>query len=58
MVRYADDLVVGFQHETDARRFWDDMRERLRAFSLTLHPEKTRLIELAALRRRTARDAG
>src|SRR6195952_2795537 len=45
MVRYADDIVVGFQHETDARRFWDDMRERLRAFSLTLHPEKTRLIE-------------
>jgi RNA-directed DNA polymerase len=45
MVRYADDIIVGFQHETDARRFWDDMRERLRAFSLTLHPEKTRLIE-------------
>src|ERR1700688_1997224 len=45
MVRYADDTVVGFQHENDARRFWDDMRERLRAFSLTLHPEKTRLIE-------------
>jgi len=45
MVRYADDIVVGFQHENDARRFWDDMRERLRAFSLTLHPDKTRLIE-------------
>ncbi len=45
MVRYADDIVVGFQHETDARRFWDEMRERLRAFSLSLHPEKTRLIE-------------
>jgi RNA-directed DNA polymerase len=45
MVRYADDLVVGFQHETDARRFWDEMRERLRGFSLSLHPEKTRLIE-------------
>jgi hypothetical protein len=45
MVRYADDIVVGFQREADARRFWDDMRERLRAFSLTLHPEKTRLIE-------------
>jgi len=45
MVRYADDIVVGFQHEADARRFWDAMRERLRAFSLTLHPEKTRLIE-------------
>jgi RNA-directed DNA polymerase len=45
MIRYADDIVVGFQHETDARRFWDEMRERLRAFSLSLHPEKTRLIE-------------
>jgi group II intron reverse transcriptase/maturase len=45
MVRYADDIVVGFQHETEARRFWDEMRERLRAFSLTLHPDKTRLIE-------------
>jgi RNA-directed DNA polymerase len=30
MVRYADDLVVGFQHENDARRFWDAMRDRLR----------------------------
>ena len=31
MVRYADDIVVGFQHEDEARRFWDDMRQRLRA---------------------------
>jgi RNA-directed DNA polymerase len=45
MVRYADDLVVGFQHERDARRFWDAMRDRLREFSLSLHPDKTRLIE-------------
>jgi RNA-directed DNA polymerase len=45
IVRYADDLVVGFEHETDARRFWDAMRERLQEFALTLHPEKTRLIE-------------
>src|ERR1700730_17784947 len=45
MVRYADDLVVGFQHENDARRFWDAMRERLREFSLSLHPDKIRLIE-------------
>ena len=45
IVRYADDIVVGFQHEHDARRFWDAMRERLREFSLSLHPEKTRLIE-------------
>ena len=44
MVRYADDLVVGFQHESDARRFWDAIRDRLREFSLSLHPDKTRLI--------------
>jgi RNA-directed DNA polymerase len=45
IVRYADDIVVGFEHEADARRFWDAMRERLQEFSLSLHPEKTRLIE-------------
>ncbi|HJU16276.1 MAG TPA: reverse transcriptase domain-containing protein [Stellaceae bacterium] len=44
VIRYADDIIVGFQHESDARRFWDAMRERLRKFSLTLHPDKTRLI--------------
>ena len=45
VVRFADDIVVGFQHEHDARRFWDAMRDRLREFSLSLHPDKTRLIE-------------
>jgi RNA-directed DNA polymerase len=44
-VRYADDFIVGFQHEADARRFLDAMRERLAEFALSLHPEKTRLIE-------------
>jgi group II intron reverse transcriptase/maturase len=44
IVRYADDIVLGFEHEADARRFWEAMRERLGAFSLTLHPDKTRLI--------------
>jgi group II intron reverse transcriptase/maturase len=56
IVRYADDAVVGFEHESDARRFWDDMRERLQGFALTLHPEKTRLLEFgryaAAVRKR------
>jgi len=54
IVRYADDIVVGFEHETDARRFWDAMRQRLEEFSLSLHPDKTRLIEFgrhAAVRR-------
>ena len=36
IVRYADDIVVGFEHEADARRFWDAMRERLEEFSLSL----------------------
>src|SRR5260370_13191506 len=45
MVRYADDTVVGFQHESAARRFRDAMRDRLREFSLSLHQGKTRLIE-------------
>jgi hypothetical protein len=44
-VRYADDIIVGFEHEADARRFLDAMRERLQEFSLSLNPEKTRLIE-------------
>jgi RNA-directed DNA polymerase len=54
IVRYADDSVLGFQHQADAERFLADMRERLEKFSLTLHPDKTRLIEFgrfAALNR-------
>src|SRR3954454_24813525 len=60
IVRYADDIVVGFEHEADARRFWDAMRERLREFSLTLHPDKTRLIEFGrhAARNRETRGLG
>ncbi|WP_415840579.1 group II intron reverse transcriptase/maturase [Roseateles saccharophilus] len=44
-VRYADDIVAGFEHETDARRFWDAMRARFEQFGLELHGEKTRLLE-------------
>src|SRR6266704_387711 len=45
IVRYADDIVVGFEREMDARLFLEEMRERFASFSLSLHPEKTRLIE-------------
>src|SRR6202048_1168823 len=45
MVRYADDMIMGFEHEADARRFLEAMRERLGKFALSLHPDKTRLIE-------------
>jgi RNA-directed DNA polymerase len=59
-VRYADDFIVGFQHESDARRFLDEMRERLGKFALSLHPEKTRLIEFGrfAAERRKRRGLG
>ena len=58
MVRYADDIVVGFQHESDARRFWEAMRDRLREFSLSLHPDKTRLIEFGRLAARNCKKSG
>ena len=45
IVRYADDVVVGFEREDDARRFLDAMRARLEEFELSLHPDKTRVIE-------------
>jgi RNA-directed DNA polymerase len=45
IVRYADDAIVGFEHEDAARRFLDAMRARLEEFMLSLHPDKTRLIE-------------
>src|SRR5580692_2738185 len=45
IVRYADDIIVGFEYEADARCFLEAMRERLGKFALSLHPDKTRLIE-------------
>jgi len=53
-------LIVGFQHESDAQRFLNEMRERLREFTVSLHPEKTRLIEFGrfAAGRRKRRGLG
>jgi group II intron reverse transcriptase/maturase len=60
IVRYADDLVVGFQHRTDAEHFLNEFRERLAKFGLELNPEKTRLIEFGrfAARDRKLRGEG
>lgn len=60
VVRYADDLVAGFEHEADARAFLAELRDRFEAFGLSLHPEKTRLIEFGrrATERRKARGLG
>jgi group II intron reverse transcriptase/maturase len=45
VVRYADDIVVGFEFKDEAERFWAELKERMEKFQLELHPEKTRLIE-------------
>src|ERR1700687_2486511 len=58
VVRYADDLVVGFQHRTDAERFLREFRERLAKFGLELHPDKTRLIEFGRFAARNRKQRG
>ena len=60
IVRFADDFVAGFEHESDARRFLADLRDRFARFGLELHPDKTRLIEFGrfAARNRKARGVG
>jgi len=45
VIRYADDTVLGFQHQAEADRFLESLRKRLEKFGLELHPEKTRRIE-------------
>jgi RNA-directed DNA polymerase len=45
LVRFADDIVCGFQHRLDAERFLAEFRARLAKFGLELHPDKTRLLE-------------
>ncbi len=59
-VRYADDLVVGFEHQAEAERFLNEFPERLAKFGLEVHPEKTRLIEFGqyARKRREKRGEG
>jgi RNA-directed DNA polymerase len=49
VVRFADDIVLGFQVKSDAERFWAELTERFRKFALELHPAKTRLLEFGPL---------
>ncbi len=48
VIRYADDTIVGFEHREDAEQFLRDLQIRLARFGLSLHPEKTRLIEFGS----------
>jgi len=55
VVRYADDFIVAFESEQEARRFRAELGERLSQYGPELHPDKTRLIEFGA-RAATDRD--
>ena len=58
VVRYADDLVLGFQYRTEAERFLREFRERLAKFGLELHADKTRLIEFGRFAARDRKQRG
>jgi RNA-directed DNA polymerase len=45
VVRYADDVVMGFQHRHEAERFLAELQARLKEYGLELHQGKTRLLE-------------
>ena len=58
IVRYADDSVTGFQHRRDAERFLSELQARLTRLALTLHADKTRLIEFGRFAADTRRRRG
>jgi len=58
MIRYADDFVMGFQYRYKAEQFMQDLRIRLQKFGLTLHPDKTRLIEFGRFAAENRRQKG
>lgn len=60
IVRYADDQVCGFEREADARAFLADLKVRMETYGLSLHPDKTRLIEFGryAAESRASRGVG
>ena len=60
MVRFADDVVMGFEKKADAERLLSELKERMKKFNLELHPEKTRLLEFGrfAAQNRKERGAG
>jgi hypothetical protein len=44
LIRYADDFIIGFQRQDDAKRVLEVLHKRMAKYGLTLHPDKTRLI--------------
>jgi len=58
VIRYADDSIAGFQYQTDADRYLENLRERLAKFGLELHPDKTRRIEFGRFAEENRRRRG
>ena len=58
IVRYADDAIIGFQHEDEARQYLQDLRERLSDFGLELNEDKTRLIRFGRFARHNREERG
>jgi len=58
LVRYADDFVIAFAQETDARRVMDVLPKRFGKYGLALHPDKTRLVDFTKPRRKGGDDGG
>ncbi len=58
VIRYADDIILGFQHQADADRFLENLQERLGMFGLELHPDKTRRIEFGRFAEENRRRRG
>ena len=58
VVRYADDIVLGFQYQEEADGFLEEFRKRLGEFGLELHPEKTRRIEFGRWAERNRKKRG
>ncbi|MDO9535554.1 MAG: group II intron reverse transcriptase/maturase [Bacillota bacterium] len=51
MTRFADDVILGFEKEEDARKVLEVLPKRCAKFGLTLHPEKTRLVQFISPQR-------
>ena len=57
-VRYADDVVLGFQNKAEAERFLRELQARMKKFNLELHPEKTRLLEFGRFAAQNRKERG
>ena len=58
IVRYADDAIIGFEHEDEAKQYLQDLRERLSDFGLELNEDKTRLIRFGRFARQNREERG